>query len=425
MILYNLLLLLLSPFMMIWWGVSLFKKKYRIGWKERLGFLSGSIIASLENHQVIWVHAVSVGEVMAALPLIIALKEKYPDKKLLLSTVTATGRETALSKIKHLDGIFYFPFDLPWIVSSVLNQLQPQIFIFFETEIWPNLLNALYRRKIPSVLVNGRLSDRSFGRYLRAGWFVKGSVGKISLCLMQTDGDLNRIISLGADSKRSFRTGNTKYDQQVRKEKKAFPDIPFLERWEWIVAGSTHPGEEKELLRIYRPLREIFPEIGLILAPRHPERFSEVASLVMESGLPMVRRSWLKEAFPLSEGAGPPVFLLDSMGELTDFYGRATISFVGGSLLHKGGHNILEAALWSKAPFFGPSMENFREMVLLFLDRGAAVQVKDGNDLFEKMKFYLERRSELSRIGKTAAEILNENQGATIKNLKWIEKKIG
>lgn len=421
MVLYNLLLLFLSPFLTLWWGASLFKSKYRKNWKERFGVYSAKFLSTIEKGDVIWIHAVSVGETMAALPMIEALKKRHPDKKLVLSTVTATGRETALSRIPALDGLFYFPFDLPWVVVRVLTHLRPKIVIFFETEIWPNLLDELSKRMIPAVLLNGRISDRSFRRYRLIKTFFKLWVNKFSLCLVQSNEDHEKLLFLGADARKTFRTGNTKYDREVKNERKLFPDVPFLERWDWIVAGSTHSGEEEMLLEAHFHIRVKHPRTGLILAPRHPERFEEVSRILQKRGEPLLRRSIPGFAVnALSTMA--PVLLLDSIGELNEFYGWATISFVGGSLVPRGGHNILEPAIWGKAPFFGPYMENFREMAELFKSRGAGIEVENAQDMEEKMIKYLDHISLLEQAGKTAREILLENQGATLKNIQWIEK---
>lgn len=417
--LYNFLLILLSPLLLAWWGISLFNPKYSVGWKERLGFLPSPLVGSLKNDRVIWIHAVSVGEVNAAIPLVQLLRERFPEKKLILSTVTVTGHRTAKAKMGGIDGLFYFPFDLPWVIQRVLRLVHPSVFIFFETELWPNLLEHLNRKKIPAVLVNGRLSDRSFLRYSKIKRFMKGWIQKITFCLMQSEEDRKKIISLGADPERALTTGNTKYDQLKRKQEPPVTGLPLLNQWDWWVAGSTHFGEEEMILKGFGSLNREFPRLGLILAPRHPERFDEVSKLIRRANFSFLKRSALSRE-SVWNGEHPPVILLDTIGELSDFLYFAAIPFIGGSLVPKGGHNILEAAIWEKAPFFGKHTDNFKEIVEIFKERKAGVEISNENDLVSKISFYLRNRPELDRMGKGALEILYEKQGASRRNLEYI-----
>ncbi|MBI1820800.1 MAG: 3-deoxy-D-manno-octulosonic acid transferase [Nitrospirae bacterium] len=401
----------------------MFVRKYSVGWSQRVGFLSSEMINSLKNRSVLWVHAVSVGEVHAAIPMIRLLKERFPDKKLIFSTVTVTGHKTVAAKIKGIDGLFYFPFDIPWIIKRVIRMLHPSIFIFFETEIWPNLLGNLKKNGIPSVLVNGRISNRSFSRYLKIKWLMKEWIGNISLALMQTEEDRFKMLELGADPCRIMTTGNTKYDQLKQPDKIPFGQISVLGQWDWWVAGSTHPGEEEMILNAYLRLRNEFPRLGLIIAPRHPERFSEVSGLIEQKGIFYSRKSQLKNE-TVWKSHFPPVILLDTIGELSEFYYWATIAFIGGSLVPKGGHNILEAVIWGKAPFFGKYSENFKEMVQIFKENNAGIEISSEEELVPKIGLYLKNKNLLEEKGKTALKTLHENQGATDRNMDLIEKLI-
>ncbi|MHB8482366.1 MAG: 3-deoxy-D-manno-octulosonic acid transferase [Nitrospiria bacterium] len=421
--LYNFLLLLLSPLLLVWWGISLFDRKYSIGWTQRLGFLSPQLIDSLKNRSVLWIHAVSVGEVHAAMPMIQLLKKRFPDKSLILSTITVTGHETVSSKIKGIDGLFYFPFDIPWIIKRVIRLLHPSMFIFFETEIWPNLLGYLRQNHIPSVLVNGRISNRSFSRYLKIKWLMKEWIGNISLALMQTEEDRIKMLELGAEPCKIITTGNTKYDQLKQPDKIPFGQISVLSQWDWWVAGSTHPGEEEMILNAWLALRNEFPRLGLIIAPRHPERFSEVSGLIEQKEVFYSRKSQLKNE-TVWNNHFPPVILLDTIGELSEFYYWAAIAFIGGSLVPRGGHNILEAVIWGKAPFFGKYSENFKEMVQIFKDKNAGIEFYNEGEIVPKISFYLKNKGLLEEKGKTALKILHENQGATDRNMALIEKFI-
>jgi 3-deoxy-D-manno-octulosonic-acid transferase len=422
-LIYNLILILLMPIFLIWWVISFLNPKYRIGWKERLGILPTEVLHSLRNFPVLWVHAVSVGEVNAALPLLHRLRERFPDKKIVVSTVTVTGHQQAKSKLEKVDALFYFPFDFPFIVKRVINDIHPDLFIFFETEIWPNLLTDLNQRKIPSVLVNGRLSDRSFRRYSKLNGFMKDVLSKITLALMQTNEDREKFLALRGIPERTVTTGNTKYDQVKRKGEMPMQKMTLFSEWEWWIAGSTHSNEEEMILRAFLVLRKEFPKLGLLLAPRHPERWSEVAGLLTRLEIPFIRRTDLDFKTKWNQ-SDSPVILLNTIGELSDSYYWASIAFVGGSLVPKGGHNILETAAWRKAPFFGPFSDNFREMIQIFKERGAGVEISGEMDLVPKISYYLKNRSLLEEMGRKAERILYEKQGATERNLEYISKLI-
>ncbi|MBI1824713.1 MAG: 3-deoxy-D-manno-octulosonic acid transferase [Nitrospirae bacterium] len=420
---YNCILILLFPFFVIWWMLSFTNSKYRTGWKERLGFLPVELTSSLKDRSVFWIHTVSVGEGNAAVPLLLRLKAKYPDKKLVVSTVTVTGQKNIRAKMKGIDGLFYFPFDFPWIVNRVIDHIHPELFIFFETEIWPNLLNRLRNKNVQSVLVNGRISDQSFGRYLKIRSLMSVWLGSISIALMQTEEDRKKFLALGGQPSSTHTTGNTKYDQIIRPNRIPFQEYPLLSRWDWWIAGSTHSKEEEMILKAYVLVRKRFPRLGLILAPRHPDRWNEVTGLLNRTGIRFLKRTGLSQN-PEWKQEDAPVILLDTIGELSDWYYWAAIAFVGGSLVPKGGHNILETAIWGKAPFFGKHMHNFREIAELFKSKGAGIEIAGEEDLAIQISYYLENRSLLEEKGKNAVELLYEKQGASEKNLEFISKLI-
>ncbi|MBW2473627.1 MAG: 3-deoxy-D-manno-octulosonic acid transferase, partial [Deltaproteobacteria bacterium] len=324
--------------------------KARHGIRERLGIFRQDLRQLLHGHRVIWIHAVSVGETLAAIPLLKALRKSYPDAKILLSNVTETGRKIAVG-IHEIDHIIFFPFDLRWVVRKSLNIIRPDLIILVETEIWPNFVLEAKARDIPLILVNGRISDRSFPRYRMAGKLLPPILDTISDYCMQSEQDSRRIRHLGAPAGRVRVTGNLKFDMQppridtdeleaLRKELR----LPRNARiW---VAGSTHDREEAELTGVYQRLREICPELFLVLVPRHPERCRQVKDDLGKQNIATVLRSSLAE---LNRDLQPgEIIIVDTLGEVLKLYALSDLVFVGGSLVDIGGHNILEAALMKK-----------------------------------------------------------------------------
>lgn len=436
--LYNLLLILASPFILL---VLLAKKRCRRGLPERLGLFGLSGLSGLFSSQpderekpnkpdnpVIWIHAVSLGEVVAAVPLVRALHVRYPAYRLVVSTVTETGREAVEQQLAGVAEHCYAPLDFPWVVTRVVERLSPTLFLFVETELWPNLLRTLSRWRVPSILVNGRLSSSSFRGYGLVKPFFRQVLETVAFCLMQSDRDAQRIIALGADPACVLRTGNIKFDQP-------FPDettgaatllrrtIAVDEQEELIVAGSTHPGEEEQLLDGYRQLQRDFPSLVLLLAPRHIERAAEVESVVKARGLLAVRRSALGQSGGASFQPGlPRVVILDTRGELASVYRHAVLSFVGGTLIPVGGHNLLEPARWGKPVFFGPHTDHCAEVAELLIRAGGGVPVRDGQELAAEMARWLRDRSGLLRMGDAARQVVLDNQGAVERSLQAIEK---
>ncbi|MEW6247811.1 MAG: 3-deoxy-D-manno-octulosonic acid transferase [Nitrospirota bacterium] len=429
-LLYKVLLILASPVILL---ILLAKKRCRRGLPQRLGWF-GSFGAmgsqpGQPNKPVIWLHAVSLGEVTAAVPLVRELARRYPEHRLLVSTVTETGREAVEQRLAGIAEHRYAPLDFPWVVSAFVNRLDPCLYLFIETELWPNLLRALRRRGVPTVLVNGRVSSRSFERQ-RIGLvrpLYRRMLESVTLCLMQSDRDAERIIALGADPARVRRTGNIKFDQPL-------PEVPangslsrdvlrLAEGEELFVAGSTHPGEEEQLIACYQTLLRRFPSLVLLLAPRHIERAPQVETMIRGKGLEVIRRSRLgaDPASPFNTTtAGPRVILLDTRGELATVYRFATLAFVGGTLIHVGGHNLLEPAVWGKPVWFGPYTDHCQEVADLLIEAGGGRQVRDGEQLAAELAAQLDDRTSLVRMGEAAQRAVLANRGALDRSLDLI-----
>lgn len=443
-LLYNVFLILASPVILL---VLLAKKRCRRGLPQRLGLSRLSGLSGLSrafgsprpnrpaqrdrpdqpDRPVIWLHAVSLGEVTAAVPLVRALARRYPEHRLVVSTVTETGREAVEQRLAGIAEHCYAPLDFPWVVSAFVNRLNPRLYLFVETELWPNLLRTLRQRGVPTVLVNGRVSSRSFERQRRGVVrpLYRRMLESVSLCLMQSDRDAERIIALGADPARVHRTGNIKFDQPV-------PEVPangslcrdvlrLAEGEELFVAGSTHPGEEEQLIACYQTLLQRFPALVLLVAPRHIERAPQVETMIRGKGLEVVRRSRLGADPPIPANAtGPRVILLDTRGELATVYRFAALAFVGGTLIPVGGHNLLEPAVWGKPVWFGPHTDHCQEVADLLIQAGGGRQVRDGEQLAAELAAHLDDRPSLARMGEAAQRAVLANRGALDRSLELI-----
>lgn len=427
---YNLLLLAASPLILL---ALLAKKRCRRGMAARLGLLSGPGAEGGRSNTpfVLWVHAVSLGEVVAVAPLVHHLHRRHPEWRIVVSTVTETGREAVEQRLAGVATHWYAPLDFSWTVSRVVERLHPSMFLFVETELWPNLLKALARRRIPAILVNGRLSSRSFGRYVLVKGFMRRVLANVTLCLMQSDRDVERIVALGAAPERVLRTGNIKFDQPLpgegsEAESLSREALGVGEDEDLMVAGSTHPGEEEQLLACYTRLRDRYPSLVLLLAPRHIERVPQVEQVVHAHGLTPVRRTAI--AASRREGGAldrPCVVILDTRGELAGVYRHAVIAFVGGTLVPIGGHNLLEPAGWGKPVFFGPYTDHCAEVANLLLAAGGGARVRDGEDLGDELARCLRDKPALHRMGEAARAVVAENRGATERTLAYIDKVVG
>lgn len=409
---------LASPIILV---ILLAKKRCRRGLAQRLGFLPVRLTRS--SGPVVWVHAVSLGEVVAAVPLVRALHARHPDYRIVVSTVTETGREAVEQRLAGIAEHCYAPLDFPWVVAKIVRHLNPTVFLFVETELWPNLLRALARHGTPAVLVNGRLSSRSLPRYRMIRPLIAQVLESVSLCLMQTDRDVERIMALGASPERVHRTGNIKFDQPLPDQAGllARTALGLIEGEKLIVAGSTHPVEEEQLLSCYRRLCGDDPSLVLVLAPRHIERAAAVEAAVKAQGLPTVRRSQLAAAGSVATpGRDPRVIVLDSRGELVGLYRHAILAFVGGTFVPVGGHNLLEPAAWGRPVLFGPHTDHCAEVAELLLAAGGGQRVRDGAELAEAMARLLKDRATRERMGAAASRVVADNQGAIEQSLKWI-----
>ncbi len=415
-------LLLLTPYFVF---QGLRYKKYFHNLGQRLGRLPATLRKTQPG--AIWLHAVSVGEVLAVVPLAKRLKQRFASRPLLLSTVTVTGQQIITQHPGLCDGSFYFPFDFAFAVRRVLAQIKPALIVITESEIWPNFLHQAQRAGIPVVFVNGRLSTRSFRRHQMIPlWrrFLRGVLRQPAFFLMQTEQDAERLRVLGAPPERVVVAGNLKFDV-------AIPTRPrFLFQLERIantapiiVAGSTMEGEEAMLVDCLRELQQQFSAALLVLAPRHPERFEEVARLLGKQHISFVRRSECTEATALPEC--PEVFLLDTLGELAGTYAAATVAFVGGTLVPAGGHNPVEPAVWAKPIVFGPFMENFRDMASAFLAAGAARQVSGAEELRACLAILLGDAQQRAALGNAAHALVEASSGATERVLEKLAELLG
>jgi len=450
---YSLLLgiaaLALAPY---WLVQGLRHGKYLSNLKERLGFSFPALAQLPADHDggaAVWIHAVSVGEVISAVPLARRLKAEYPERRLVVSTTTITGQTLARERMPFADAVIYFPLDWGFCVRRALDAVHPALVLVIETEIWPNFLRATGRRNVPVVFVSGRISDRSFARYQKflGGFgfflrpFLKNALSQASAFLMQSERDAERIRALGAPAERVLVSGNLKYDLEL-------PAPTPLSNWleaevkrsgrsPVIVAGSVVATEEPLALIAFGTLQGEYRNALLVLAPRKPEQFDAAAEFIDESHRKFIRRSQLPIPTPTQAKAqtGSPsgnsaipedatVLLLDSVGELASIYRLADGSFIGGSLVPSGGHNILEPAAFGKVPVFGPSMENFAEIASRFVSAGAAIQVQSPEDVGVAWIELFREPKRLERMQETARQLVEASRGATDRAASEIQKHL-
>lgn len=419
-VVYRLYSVVLAILALAYLPVFLVRKVWRAGYPlalwERLGF-----VPVAPGGDRFWVHAVSVGEVMAAVPLVRALRARWPETEVVISTVTATGARVARARLPEAAAAFAFPLDLTGATRRALERVRPRCFIALETELWPNLLRTLATADIPAVLANGRISDRSYGRYRRVRFLFRRVLGHVALFAMQSAEDARRIISLGARPERVVVTGNLKMEAPPGAEggEGRWRRLLHLGAERVWVAGSTHRGEESQVLDAFQALRSDGGDLALILAPRHPERVEEVEALVRTRGLRVVRRSRI-DADPAGD-----VILLDTVGELGAIYAVADVIFVGGSLVPVGGHNVIEPALHAKPVVFGPHMSNFREAAALLLGAGAGIQVLDGGELALALRALLGSEATRRERGLAAWSAVRAHQGACERTVAAVATVLG
>ena len=432
--------LLLTPYVLL---NRARREKYLPNLRERLALkFPGEFANGSCPSPAIWLHAVSVGEVLAAVPLARCLKQRFPGRRLVISTTTATGQNLARERMNFSDTVFYFPFDWNGPVRRVFRAVRPDAIVILETEIWPNLMRHARSAGVPVIVVNGRLSDRSFRGFSRAlkfsaGFlrpFLRRILNDAALYLVQTQKDAARLMALGADPDRVIVTGSMKYDVAVPAPN-AFTnwlqsELARSQRSPVVVAGSVIAGEEALVLEAFASIRQKWPQALLVMAPRKPERFAAACEIIAQAGWHVVRRSEIlldvnsAGVFGSSATAAKSVLLLDSLGELAPLYALADAVFIGGSLVPVGGHNPLEPAAFAKVPIFGRSMDNFREIAANLLEAGAAIQVGSAAQLGVAWADLLENRAKRAQMGLAAREIVERNRGATALTLDHVAELI-
>ena len=378
--------------------------------KNQLGFVTKT------SGKVIWVHCVSVGEFNAARPLIDQILDIYPEHKLAITTTTITGAEAVRNHYQDRVIHYFFPFDLPFIVGPFVNKINPVACILLETEIWPNLINNLNKKAIPVMLINARLSERSLNKYQKfSSKLVQKTINQLTLIGSQNDPSSERFLSLGALPDKVVTVGNLKFDSNEKDNPNTTQSLQqMIGQRRVVVFASTREGEEKKIIQSYVNLKDKFDAL-LIIVPRHPQRFDEVFNLIVDSGLKVKRRS---DGLGCDESI--QVLLGDSMGELLSYYSVCDIAFIGGSLIDTGGQNMLEAAAASKPILFGPSVFNFEKIAQLFLEKDAAIQVGDADDLMKTISSLLLDDTKRQKLGENAKNSFEKNRGAVDRLMKLI-----
>jgi 3-deoxy-D-manno-octulosonic-acid transferase len=414
-LLYCTVLFFLLPFQYLKRPKELRKKWF----KEKFGFLNCSLIEF--SASCIWVHAVSVGEVMAVIPLLKKLKGKYLGKNLFLSTITDTGHKVANERAPEGTNVIYIPFDIPIILKRFFKKIRPELLIIIETELWPNLIKVSRQFSVPVILLNGRISEKSFRGYKKSSFFMKKVLSNIDSFCMQSEIYAERIRNIGVDNKKIRVIGNFKFDI---KPPSKIPEWSKKIKGPVIIAGSTHEGEEELITSIYIRLKEDFPDLNLILAPRHPERFKDVEGLLKLKRLSFVKRSAFNEKLITSttELFKGIIILLDTVGELSSVYGISDIAIIGKSFKGYGGQNPLEPAYWGKPIICGPHMENF-PFIENFYSRGAALKVNE-EGLYSALKELLLSPEKAKEMGLKAQQLYRENTGAVDRAMEVIAKYI-
>jgi 3-deoxy-D-manno-octulosonic-acid transferase len=429
-VIYNLLLAVGMIFLVPYYGAKiLFAGKYRKSIGPKLGFLDATILSgSLKGRPRIWVHAVSVGEVTAAAPIMEKLRKNLPDACLILSTSTETGQEMARKIVPHASAFIYFPLDFPFVVRKVVGIIRPEIFVAMETEIWPNFIRICRESGARLLILNGRISPRSYKRYMKTKDFWKTVLLGIDEIGVISRTDADRIKDIGIEEKKVHVVGNAKYDSLASRaedptlQAEVYDKLDITPGSMVFVAGSTHYNEESVVLDVYRGLLDKFPGLLLILVPRHIERRDEVLSLVNKSGFSdCITMSEIKSG---RRRSGQRVILVDVIGELFKIYSMASLVFCGGSLVPRGGQNILEAGAWGKVVLFGPFMDDFPAEKNLLETAGAGITVEDGNGLLETATRFLSDPELLQARGKAGKEAIFASRGASDRYVQMIMDKL-
>jgi 3-deoxy-D-manno-octulosonic-acid transferase len=420
--LYGLAIVLLFPWLLV---RSFMTGRYQRGMKAKLFGLSAA--PYIGNRPVVWFHGVSLGEVQLLKTVVAAFRKRHPEWQCVVSATTDTGMAEAQKAFADLP-VIPWPFDFSWAVSRTLAAVQPRLIVLAESELWPNFLRAARKRKVPVIVINGRMSPRTFGRLRKLAWLARPLlVGRVTHFGMQTDPYASALGQLGIAPERLTVTGSVKYDgvvgdRQSAKTRELARMLALAPEERVWVAGSTHAPEEKIVLDVFRRLRVSHPELRLILVPRSPDRFEEVARLIDRHSFSFARRSQIRD--PLHDR--PAVLLLDTMGELGAAWGLADVAFVGGSLDgHRGGQSMIEPAGYGVPVLFGPHVWNFRDAAERLIEAGGGLQVTTDRSLEREVRELLEEPEQRERMGQAARRLVQEQQGATERTLDMIDRVLG
>jgi 3-deoxy-D-manno-octulosonic-acid transferase len=423
-LLYSLAILLLGALASPYLAYQAIRyRKYVGSFRQRMGYLPVSF--NLDGEESIWIHAVSVGETLTVRALVSDLKRRYPNLRIFLSTTTMAGQQVARRNVPDVDAVFYFPFDLGPVVRRTLRLVKPRLFVMMETEIWPNLLHQCKRMGVATVMVNGRISSRSYPRYKVARPFFRRVLADVDRFCMQSEESARRLVDIGADPARVVVTGNLKFDSIERPgysrvdssgPNRVLRYFRISTARPVIIAGSTMREEEQALLQAFRRIKSTVSNPLMVIAPRTPERFGEAVQLARNQAFVTARRSDL----PIDAEPRAEIVVLDTIGELAQVYQIATAVFVGGSLVDSGGHNILEPAIFGKPIVFGPHMHNFKEIADAFIAQDAAIQVTHARGLEDALLGLLTDPVRRARLGAAARALVESNRGAKEKSLATI-----
>jgi len=419
----NILFIIVLPLLPF---VYFFSEKRRANMFPRFGIKTG-FVSGQQGKKRIWIHALSVGEVVSAVPLVNALKEQHKGLDIVFTASTKTGFDMAeqlfvKKKIRLADQLGYFPFDLGYCVKKIKQQIKPDAVVLVETDLWPNFLYEMKKSQIPVVLINARLSNRSLKGYLFLKNFSSLFFSSLTWIMAQTHLDEERFQRLGIDGKKISVVGNIKFDQPVADMDKIHVKgirncLDIQNKTQVLVAGSTHEGEEKILCDVYKKVKKDFPGFLMILAPRNPKRCSEILSYFISNDVQAVLMSTIKKT-----GKSPNVVLVDKMGKLFEMYSVCNVAFIGGSMVRQGGHNPLEPAAFSKPILFGPDMSDFDLISTWLLDHGGAKRVASEQDLIKELEAILKSRQVQDHMGSRSFEVFSRNCGAVQKIIKNMER---
>ena len=427
-ILYNTILLaaafIILPYFLL---KMVFAGKYRKSIIQKLGGRQTQILTNLADNPRVWVHAVSVGEVTAAAPIVASLKIKRPEIKIIFSTSTETGQQMAQQLVKGADAFIYFPLDIPYIVRKIIRLAKPAVFVMVDTELWPNFLKACKLNSVKTLMVNGRLSPRSYKKYRLTMYFWRRVLADLFAAGMIAQVDASRIESIGMAKDRIEVLGNAKYDALAAMAAPALQEeiarrVNQQTGERFFVAGSTHQGEEEIVIRVYQQLLKHYADFKLIIVPRHVERKAAIMELLQSAGLPDVITMTDMNNGKIREKER--IIIIDVIGELFKIYSLATIVYCGGSLVPKGGQNILEAAAWGKVIFYGPSMDDFSEEKGLLEDVGCGVTISNEEQLLQGILQVMEHPEELDNRGARGRAVVAANMGAAIRYANLISRHI-